>query len=113
MGFFIFKVIFSGLIIALASWLAGRHPVLAGFLIALPIMSILSIFFSYMQYRDMEKINQFARSIFIGVPISMTFFAPFILNKWLKMNFALTYLLALFCLAAAYAVHHMILKGLR
>lgn len=75
------------MLIACASWLAGRKPVLAGFIIALPLTSMIAILFSYAEYRDMDKINAFARSIFVVVPLSLTFFVPFLLNKWLKLNF--------------------------
>jgi len=34
--FFIVKILISALLIAFASWLAGKKPVLAGFIIALP-----------------------------------------------------------------------------
>jgi len=108
--FFILKILLSGLVIAFASWLAGKKPILAGFIVALPLMSILSIVFSYAQYRDMEKINQFALSIFAAVPLSLTFFIPFLINKWLKLNFTATFLLALSCLGAAYAIHTLIFK---
>lgn len=108
--FFIFKVIVSGLAIALASNIAGRNPVLAGFIIALPLMSILSIPFSYYEYRDMEKINTFAVSILTGVPLSLFFFLPFVLNRWLKMNFALTYASAFILLFAAFQIHSMIFR---
>ncbi len=108
--FFALKVILSGVIIAFASWLAGRNPVLAGFVIALPLMSILSIAFSYYQYRDMNKINEFAVSIFTAVPVSLFFFVPFLLNKWVKMGFGATYALALGCLAAAFFLHKLLLR---
>ena len=42
---FALKVLFSGLIIAFASWLSVKKPILAGFIIALPLMSLISIFF--------------------------------------------------------------------
>lgn len=111
MIWFIAKTVLSGVIIAGASWLAGRRPVLAGFIIALPLMSILAILFSYLEYRDMGKINQFAVSILTAVPLSLLFFLPFFLNKWIKMNFGLTYVLGVACIALAYFVHHMIFKG--
>ncbi len=109
---FLLKVVLSAAIIVFASWLAGKNPILAGFIIALPLMSVLSIFFSYWQYRDMDKINQFAVSILVAVPLSLTFFIPFVLNKWLKMGFVLTYGLAIGCLAAAYLLHHFIARNL-
>lgn len=110
--FFAFKVLLSGCIIAFTSWLAGRKPALAGFIIALPLMSMLSIPFAYIQYRDMQKINEFAVSIVVAVPLSLLFFVPFILNKWLKMSFAATYFAAVTFLAAGYLIHSLIFKVL-
>lgn len=107
---FIAKVLLSSLILVGASWLAGKNPILAGFIIALPLMSMIAILFSYFQYRDMAKINEFALSILVAVPLSLAFFIPFALNKWLKLGFTLTYGLALGCLAVAYVLHRLIFK---
>ena len=74
---FALKVLFSGLIIAFASWLSVKKPILAGFIIALPLMSLISIFFSYLEHKDMEKTITFSKSILVGVPASLTFFIPF------------------------------------
>ena len=106
-----FKTLISGLLIAFASWLAGKKPILAGFIIALPLMSMISILLSYLEYRDMTKINQFANSIFVAVPLSLTFFIPFLLNKWLRMNFVMTCGAAVLCLIAAYFVHGLLFKS--
>ena len=108
--FFLAKVVISSVIIAFASWFSGKHSILAGFVVALPLVSMLAILFSYLEYRDMDKINQFAVSIFAAVPLSLLFFVPFLLNKWFKMNFALTYLSAIGLLAAAYLIHQLIFK---
>ncbi len=107
---FFTKMIVAAFVIAFASWLSGKKPVLAGFIIALPLASMLAILFSYLQYRDMQKINQFAVSILAAVPLSLFFFVPFILNRWLKFGFALTYVSAVACLAFAYFFHQFILK---
>ena len=107
---FLAKILISAILIAFASWLAGRQSILAGFIIALPLASMLSILFSYLEYRDMEKINQFAVSILTAVPLSLLFFIPFLLNKWLKMNFVWTYLTATGLLAVAYLIHHFVFR---
>lgn len=109
--FFAFQVVVSGFVVAFASWLAGKKPVLAGFIIALPLMSMMSIVFSYAEYKDMARINQFAVSILVAVPLSLAFFVPFLLNKWIKLNFLTTYCLAIALLAAAYLVHALIFKS--
>ena len=52
MLFFLLKVIGAGIIIAFASWLAGQNPKLAGFIIALPLVSLIAILFSYYEHND-------------------------------------------------------------
>lgn len=108
MAIFVLKAAIAGLLIAFSSKLAGRNPLLAGFIIALPLSSVLSILFSYYEFRDMEKVNQFAVSILAAVPLSLVFFLPFVLNRWLKMGFTLTFIFALGLLAAVYFVHQWI-----
>lgn len=110
MAWFIAKTFLSAVIIAGASWLAGRRPILAGFIIALPLVSMLSLLFSYIEYRDMDKAHQFALSIVVAVPLSLSFFIPFILYKWLKLNFIYVYALAIACVVGAYFVHKWIFK---
>jgi hypothetical protein len=110
LSFVVLKILLSASIIAGISWYAGKNPPLAGFLIALPIVSILAILFSYFQYRDMEKINQFASSIVVSIPLSLLFFVPFILNRWLKWSFYPTLLLGIALILVGYLIHTRIFK---
>ena len=107
---FAVKVVISAVLISFASWLSGKKPVLAGFIIALPLSSLISLVLSYAEYRDMDKLNQYALSILVAVPLSLAFFIPFVLNRWLKMNFSLTIVLAIGLLAAAYFIHSNFFK---
>ena len=91
MFFFIIKVLVSSLIISIASWLSLKKPTLAGFLIALPLMSIIAIFFSYNEHRNLEKTIIFSKSILVGIPISLSFFLPFFFAKSLGLGFYSTY----------------------
>ena len=60
---FFIKILFAGLIIAFSSWLAGQYPKIAGFIIALPMASLIAIVFSYVEHNDSEKSITFAKSI--------------------------------------------------
>ena len=108
---FAIKVFASAVLISFASWLSGRKPILAGFIIALPLSSLISLIFSYFEYRDMEKLNAYALSILVAVPLSLAFFIPFILNRWLKMSFPLTIISAIGLLAIAYLIHNSFFKS--
>ena len=67
MLFFILKIIGAGVIVAFSSWLAGQNPKLAGFIIALPLISLIAILFSYYEHNDPEKTILFTKNIFVYI----------------------------------------------
>ena len=109
---FAFKVIFSGVIIAFASWLSVKKPVLAGFIIALPLMSLISILFSYLEHKDIDKTITFSKSILVGVPTSLTFFIPFFFAKSLGLSFFTTYFIGVIFLICGFLTHKFIMNHL-
>ena len=108
MFFFIVKVLISSLIISIASWLSLKKPALAGFLIALPLMSIIAILFSYNEHKNLEKTIMFSKSIFVGIPISLSFFLPFFFAKSLGLGFYSTYSLGIIFLIIGFFMHKFI-----
>ncbi len=111
MVFTILKVSVAAILIAFTSWLSGKKPELAGFITALPMVSILAIAFSYIQYQDPATTAQYARSIIFAVPISWVFFLPFFfIEKW-DMNFWFSYILGLGLLVAGYFLHQFVMKN--
>ena len=68
MIFFTLKIVLAAIIIAFASWLSGQNPKLAGFIIALPLVSLIAIAFSYYEHNDIEKTILFTKSILVAVP---------------------------------------------
>lgn len=108
---FFVKILISATLIAFASWLAGKKPVLAGFIIALPLASMLALIFAYAEHHDMVKINKFAVSILAAVPLSLTFFVPFLLNRWIKLDFLWSFTAGLVLLTLAYFLHSFLLKS--
>ena len=104
------KILISSFIIAGASHLAGRKPMLAGFIVALPLTSLLSLTWAYIEHRDMQKVNDFAVSILVAVPLSLAFFIPFCMNRWLKMNFVLSLVLGILCIGMVYGLSYFLIK---
>ena len=108
MFWFIVKVAIGGILISVSSWLANQKPILAGFIIALPITSILALFLNYLEFRDLHKSITFAKSIFVAVPLSLTFFLPFIFAHQLKVSFWYLMILGFVALIIAFFIHRMI-----
>ena len=105
---FFVKVIFSAIILSFASWLSFKKPVLAGFIVSLPLVSLITILFSYAEYKDIDKTVSFAKSIFVGVPISLLFFIPFLFSKQLNLSFSQAYFSGIVILIIGYFIHKII-----
>ena len=108
--FFVFKILLSALMIAGASWLSGKYPKLAGFIIALPLATLIALVLSYTEHKNAETTITFAKSILVGVPASYFFFIPFFFAKSLNMNFWLIYSTGLALLVVAFFVHKYIVS---
>ncbi len=104
----ILKVGIAALLIGFTSWLSGKKPELAGFIIVLPIASLLALAFSYVEHKDAAASIAFAKSILIGVPVSWLFFAPFFFADRLGGNFWLCYGVGLALLAVGFFIHRAI-----
>ena len=116
MAFTVFKILFSACVIAFSSWLAGKRPELAGFIIALPLMTLLVLPFNFAEYQDPQNTVTFAKSILVAVPLSLTFFIPFLMAEKIMafapegFGFWAVYGCGLLCLTAAYFIHQWVTK---
>lgn len=105
------KISISVFTIVFCSWLSGKKPELAGFIIALPISTMLVLAFSFAEFKDPENTARFARSILAAIPLSLTFFIPFLLAHKINMPFWALYAGGLGFLTIAYFVHTFIMKS--
>ncbi|MCK5395856.1 MAG: hypothetical protein KAJ32_07680 [Gammaproteobacteria bacterium] len=103
------KIATAACVIAFGSWLAGKKPELAGFIVALPLASLLALAFSYIEHRDAETSITFAKSILVGVPVSYLFFLPFFFADKLDYGFWFSYLTGLMLLVAGFFIHRYIM----
>tara|TARA_B100000945_G_C19873438_1_gene363853 strand:+ start:155 stop:499 length:345 start_codon:yes stop_codon:yes gene_type:complete len=99
------KAVIASSILVSASWLAENKPEVAGFIIALPLVSIIALVFGQIQHGDDENSIVFAKSIFIGVPISYVFFLPFFLPAITRYGFWPTLTVGISLLGGGYFLH--------
>ena len=113
MLFTIAKIAIAVGVITFASWLSGRKPEMAGFITALPLVSILALAFSFTEHNDLAITTQYAKSIIFAVPISWLFFLPFFLTEKFDLGFWISYALGLGLLAGGYFLHQYVMSFIR
>lgn len=104
------KTLFAALLITFCSWLSSKKPQLAGFIIALPLTTLMVTAFSYAEFKESEKSVEFAKSIFYSIPLSLTFFIPFLLAKKIKMPFWGMYFSGIILLVLSFLIHKSLFK---
>lgn len=109
---FVLNVAVSAMVIAFASWLSGRLPAAAGFLVAMPLATLLVLPLSYRQHGDVAAAVLMARSIFLAIPVTLTFFVPFLLQERLGLGFWQAYLLGCAALPLGWLAHRVVVRAL-
>ncbi len=106
--FFLFKVLVSACVIALAAWLSGKFPRAAGFLVALPLTTMLVLPLAYIEYHDTGQIAVMAKSILIALPGIAIFLLPFLFGGRWGVPFWLAYVVACLWLIPAFYLHRFL-----
>ena len=105
---FVINVLVSASVISFASWLSGRFPTTAGFIVALPLATLLVLPMSYLQHANSETAVTLAQSIFIAIPVSLTFFLPFLFAGKLGLTFWQAYGIGCAALPVGYLLHRAV-----
>jgi hypothetical protein len=109
---FAFNVVVSVLVISIAAWLSKRWPTLAGFIVAMPLASLLVLPLSYREHGDAQASIVLAKSIFVAIPVSLTFFLPFLLADRFGLSFWQAYGLGTLALPVGFVVHRLVTGAL-
>lgn len=106
------NLLISASIIALTVWLSKTYPLMAGFIVALPITTMLVLPLSYIQNGSVENTTLLAKSIFVAIPVSLTFFIPFLLSTRFGLSFWQSYGLGCVLLVLGFFVHRVLTQTL-
>jgi hypothetical protein len=110
MWMFIGKTVVSALLISFVSYLSGKKTALAGFLTALPLTTLLALAFSQVEWGNSKQTVEFAKSVFLAVPISLLFFVPFLFSEKFNLGFWPCYIIGIIFLGIGYFIHTSISK---
>jgi len=105
---FIFNMLLAASVVGVASWLARRFPVTAGFIVALPLNTLLVLPLSYVQHGESGNTMVLAKSIFTAVPVTLAFFLPFLFAGKLGLSFWQAYALACLTLGVGFFAHRAV-----
>jgi hypothetical protein len=102
------KIAIAAILISYVSWLSDKKTSLAGFLTALPLTTLLALAFAQMEWGDQKQSVEYAKSIFVAIPVSLLFFVPFLLAQKFNLGFWTCYISGVFMLGAGYFLHQYI-----
>ncbi len=100
---YLLKLALSLAVILASGEVAKRSATLGAFIVALPLVSILSMTWLYWDTMDAAKVSAYAREIFFLVPVSLLFFLPFLFEQRSHWPYWLNFGLGLLTMAAAFA----------
>jgi len=100
--FNVIKIIISALIIFIASEIAKRDTLVGAIIVSLPIISLLSIIWIYVETKDIERIISFSYSVFSMIIPSLSFFLtlPYFLKK--NISFSISLMLSIVIMIVLY-----------
>ncbi|MEX1099175.1 MAG: hypothetical protein WEB87_02045 [Bacteriovoracaceae bacterium] len=104
------KTIVAAILISFVSWLSGKKTALAGFLTALPLTTLLALAFSHLEWGDAKQSVEYAKSVFVAIPVSLLFFVPFLMAQKFNLGFWTCYLSGVFLLGLGYFIHTYVMK---
>ena len=106
------KTIVAAVLISFVSWLSGKKTGLAGFLTALPLTTLLALAFSQMEWGDSKQSVEYAKNVFVAIPVSLLFFIPFLMASKFYLNFWTCYSVGIALLGLGYFIHAYVSKFL-
>lgn len=106
----VLNTLVSAVVIGVAAWISRRYPVTAGFIVALPVATMLVLPLAYLQHRDAGSAFDLARSIVVALPITLLFFIPFLMRD--RLPFWGAYALGCALLPVGYFLHRAVMRAL-
>ncbi|MGB5702385.1 MAG: hypothetical protein WBM48_06185 [Polyangiales bacterium] len=106
----VLNTLVSAIVIGVAAWISRRYPVTAGFIVALPVATMLVLPMAYLQHRDAGSAFDLARSIVVALPITLLFFIPFLMRD--RLSFWGAYAIGCALLPLGYFAHRAIMRVL-
>jgi hypothetical protein len=110
MAYYIFKVVITTALIIVIAEIAKRSSLYGALLASVPIVSVLAMFWLYIDTKDVSKVSSLATSVFWLVLPSLTLFVSLPLLLKQGINFYISISISIGITAACYATLLFILN---
>ena len=102
MFFSILKVLITAIIIVLAAEIAKRSSLLAGLIVSMPLITVLTLIWLYWDTTDIKQVSDLTNNTLLMILPSLTFFLFFPILLKLNLNFPGAMLVAVLSTALCY-----------
>ena len=102
MIFNIIKVLITALVIVAAAEVAKRSSLLAGLIVSMPLITVLTLMWLYWDTKDIKQVSDLTNNTLLMILPSLTFFLFFPILLKLNLNFPASMLIAIISTAICY-----------
>ncbi len=99
------NVALTSVLLSVVLWVSKTNAILGGFIVSLPISTLIVLAFSRIQQGETGNTQLLAKSIFVALPATLTFFIPFLLADRLKLSFWTSYFTGICLLTVSFFIH--------
>ena len=102
MLFTIFKVLITAIIIVAAAEIAKKSSLLAGLIVSMPLITVLTLIWLYWDTKDAKQVSDLTYNTLLMILPSLTFFVFFPILLKLNLHFSFSMLIAIFSTGICY-----------
>ena len=110
MFFSILKGLITAIVIVCAAEVAKRSSLLAGLIVSMPLITVLTLIWLYWDTKDIKQVSDLTNNTLLMILPSLTFFIFFPVLLKLNLNFAGSMLIAIISTGLCYWIYTFFLN---
>ena len=104
------KILITALIIVVASEVAKRSSLLAGLIVSMPLITVLTLIWLYWDTKDIKQVSDLTNNTLLMILPSLTFFIFFPILLKLNLNFVGSMVIAIISTGLCYWIYTIFLN---
>ena len=109
MFFTFIKILITAIIIVIASEVAKKSSLLAGLIVSMPLITVLTLIWLYWDTRDVQQVTDLTNNTLLMIVPSLTFFIFLPISLRLGMDFIPSMMIAIVGTSICYWLYTLIL----